>query len=445
MKNRYARMLCVFVSAIAITLTAVIVPAVPAVAGVTPAQGALSSTPPGPVPVLTNYSQDPAAVQAWETNAEQQVAALRGVPDDLRNQLWSRGEITAYMYAQLMHMATESNPSSADSSVVNWFAGQLTANQEAVATRAQDFYNQWQGNPCGFEVPVAPGYVLTLPSGYQDSYVTSVSNFCEIVQADPASCIISGACTPSPPSSGQFTAWAAEYIQQQNIVTWGNELLYPPNTTLSIPAGQPTTVAQAQGQALKEYDGSYNDFGQGISFLDASRSALATNPSPTAAQSDFSGVWDEANTFLAEHSQNQLGETVLDLLSKPFDTTGDEASWIDDIVEGVLRVAATIPSANEHYDATHPDPASSNVPYRIYNIGNHHPVKLMDFIETIERTLGVTAHKNFLPFQDGDVQATNADVSELIRAIGELPHGDLATGIEKFVAWYKSYHGVVHP
>ena len=120
-------------------------------------------------------------------------------------------------------------------------------------------------------------------------------------------------------------------------------------------------------------------------------------------------------------------------------------TYIDDIVEGVLRVAATIPGANEHYDATNPDPASSNVPYRIYNIGNHHPVKLMDFIETIERTLGVTARKNFLPFQDGDVQATNADVSELIRAIGELPHGDLTMGIEKFVAWYKSYHGVAHP
>ena len=97
------------------------------------------------------------------------------------------------------------------------------------------------------------------------------------------------------------------------------------------------------------------------------------------------------------------------------------------------------PAGQPRFDHTHPDPATSCAPYRIYNIGNHTPVQLMDFIGTIEAALGQTAKKNFLPMQDGDVQATYADVDDLIRDTGFKPATTLEYGIGKWVEWYRGY------
>ncbi|RTL57064.1 MAG: NAD-dependent epimerase [Rhodocyclaceae bacterium] len=111
-------------------------------------------------------------------------------------------------------------------------------------------------------------------------------------------------------------------------------------------------------------------------------------------------------------------------------------TYIDDIVEGVLRIADVIPAGNPDYDAARPDPASSDAPYRLYNIGNSHTVPLMDFIEGLENALGKVAEKRYLPLQDGDVLATEAATDALRAATGFAPTTPLDEGIRRFVAWY---------
>ncbi|MEQ1600143.1 MAG: NAD-dependent epimerase [Methylophilaceae bacterium] len=115
-------------------------------------------------------------------------------------------------------------------------------------------------------------------------------------------------------------------------------------------------------------------------------------------------------------------------------------TYIDDIVEGIVRVLDKTAEADPAFDNAHPDSASSYAPYRLYNIGNHEPVMLMDFIETIEQAIGKTAEKNFLPMQDGDVVATYADTESLQQAIDFAPRTPLKEGIGKFVAWYREYY-----
>lgn len=115
-------------------------------------------------------------------------------------------------------------------------------------------------------------------------------------------------------------------------------------------------------------------------------------------------------------------------------------TFIDDIVEGVLRVTDRVPASNSDWTGEHPDPATSKAPYKIYNIGNNNPVQLMHMIETLELNLGMTANKNFLPMQAGDVLATFADVDDLTRDVGFKPSTTIETGLERFVTWYKSFY-----
>ncbi|QEL66277.1 UDP-glucuronate 4-epimerase [Oryzomicrobium terrae] len=115
-------------------------------------------------------------------------------------------------------------------------------------------------------------------------------------------------------------------------------------------------------------------------------------------------------------------------------------TFIDDIVEGVIRVLDQPAQPDPAFDPANPDPARSNVPYRVFNIGNHNPVQLMTYIETLERALGKTAEKNFLPLQDGDVPATSADTAELETAVGFAPATTVEAGIGRFVTWYQDYY-----
>jgi UDP-glucuronate 4-epimerase len=117
-------------------------------------------------------------------------------------------------------------------------------------------------------------------------------------------------------------------------------------------------------------------------------------------------------------------------------------TFIDDIAEGVVRVLDRPASADPAFDATNPDPARSNAPYRVFNIGNNDPVTLMEFIEAIEHALGRSATKNFMPLQDGDVPATYADVSELMAWTGFKPATSVASGVGRFVDWYRGYFKV---
>ncbi len=116
-------------------------------------------------------------------------------------------------------------------------------------------------------------------------------------------------------------------------------------------------------------------------------------------------------------------------------------TYIDDIVEGVVRVMKNCPDPNPAWRGDSPDPGTSYVRYKIYNIGNNQPVELLDFISAIESALGKTATKNFMDLQPGDVPATYADVDDLIRDVGFKPDTSIADGIGRFVEWYKDYYG----
>ncbi len=117
-------------------------------------------------------------------------------------------------------------------------------------------------------------------------------------------------------------------------------------------------------------------------------------------------------------------------------------TYIDDIVEGVIRTLDHPAEPNPAWNGDDPDPGTSSAPYRLYNIGNNHPVELMYFIECIEKTVGKSAKKNMLPLQPGDVPRTYADVDALISDIGFKPKTPIEEGIRRFVAWYKDYYGV---
>ena len=115
-------------------------------------------------------------------------------------------------------------------------------------------------------------------------------------------------------------------------------------------------------------------------------------------------------------------------------------TYIDDIAEGVVRVLDRTATADPAYDPVSADPARSNAPYRVFNIGNHAPIPLMDFIGAIEQAVGREAVKEFLPLQDGDVPATHADVEELAAWTGFRPAMPVPEGIRRFVAWYRDYY-----
>lgn len=115
-------------------------------------------------------------------------------------------------------------------------------------------------------------------------------------------------------------------------------------------------------------------------------------------------------------------------------------TYIDDIVEGVMRVLDKIATPDPEWDSDAPDPATSNAPWRLYNIGSNNPIELMHYIETLERCLGKTAKRNFLPMQPGDVPETFADVEALVRDVGYQPATAIETGIARFVEWYRQYY-----
>ncbi len=117
-------------------------------------------------------------------------------------------------------------------------------------------------------------------------------------------------------------------------------------------------------------------------------------------------------------------------------------TYIDDIVEGVVRVMGRLPAPDPRWSGDAPDPGTSYAPYRVYNIGNNQPVELNEFIRTIEDVLGMKADKEYLDMQPGDVPATYADVADLTADVGFKPSTPIRTGIEHFVRWYRDYYRV---
>jgi UDP-glucuronate 4-epimerase len=135
------------------------------------------------------------------------------------------------------------------------------------------------------------------------------------------------------------------------------------------------------------------------------------------------------------------------LAGKPIDVFNQgrmrrDFTYVDDIVEGVVRTADRPAAASADWRGDRPDPGTSAAPYRLYNIGNHEPVELMEFIAVLESKLGVKAKLNLLPIQPGDVPATWADVGELMHDVGFSPSTPIDVGVGRFVDWYRAYYGV---
>ncbi len=152
------------------------------------------------------------------------------------------------------------------------------------------------------------------------------------------------------------------------------------------------------------------------------------------------GPWGRPDMALFTFTKKILAGEPIDVFNN-----GQHArdfTYINDIVEGVLRTSDCVAEPDKDWDGTSPDPATSTAPYRLYNIGNNQPVELMHFIECIEEALGQKAKKNFLPLQPGDVFKTCADVDALSTAVGFQPKTPIEEGIRQFVDWYKTFYKI---
>ncbi len=152
------------------------------------------------------------------------------------------------------------------------------------------------------------------------------------------------------------------------------------------------------------------------------------------------GPWGRPDMALFLFTKAILEDRPIDVFN--YGNMSRDFTYIDDIVEGVVRVIDNPPQGNPEWSGKNPDPSSSRAPYKIYNIGNNQPVKLIDFIEAIEKAIGKTAKKNMLPIQPGDVPATYADVTDLVEDLGYKPATPIQEGVEKFVKWYRDFYHV---
>jgi UDP-glucuronate 4-epimerase len=150
------------------------------------------------------------------------------------------------------------------------------------------------------------------------------------------------------------------------------------------------------------------------------------------------GPWGRPDMALFKFTKGILEDTPIDIYNHG--KMRRDFTYIDDIVEGVVRVLDKIPAPNPDWSGDNPDPCTSPAPYKLYNIGNNNPVELMHYIATLEKALGKTAQKNFMPMQDGDVPATYANVDDLQRDVGFKPETSVEDGIGRFVAWYRNYY-----
>jgi len=152
------------------------------------------------------------------------------------------------------------------------------------------------------------------------------------------------------------------------------------------------------------------------------------------------GPWGRPDMALFLFTRKILAGEPIDVFNHGHHTR--DFTYVDDIVEGVIRTLDRVPEPDPAYDPLQPNSATSSAPYRVYNIGNSHPVQLSHYIEVLEDCLGRKAEKNLLPLQPGDVPDTSAEVTELMTDTGYCPNTSVEEGVKRFVAWYRGYYGV---
>ena len=172
--------------------------------------------------------------------------------------------------------------------------------------------------------------------------------------------------------------------------------------------------------------------------LSHSYSALYNIPTTGLRFFTVYGPWGRPDMALFIFAKNIIEDKAIDVYNHG--NMMRDFTYVDDIVEGVKRVIENPPKGNSKWDGKNPDPGSSKAPYKIYNIGNNSPVKLLDFIEAIEKKLNKKAKKNLMPLQAGDVPSAHADVTDLIANLGYKPNTSIQDGINKFIDWYLEFY-----
>jgi UDP-glucuronate 4-epimerase len=152
------------------------------------------------------------------------------------------------------------------------------------------------------------------------------------------------------------------------------------------------------------------------------------------------GPWGRPDMALFKFTRKILAGEAIDVFN--YGNHRRDFTYIDDIIEGMVRVMARPAQSNDSWSGDRPDPASSRAPWRVYNIGNSQPVELMRYIEVIEDCLGAKAEKNLLPLQPGDVPDTYADVDALTTEVDYKPDTPIEEGVAAFIEWYREYYGV---
>jgi UDP-glucuronate 4-epimerase len=152
------------------------------------------------------------------------------------------------------------------------------------------------------------------------------------------------------------------------------------------------------------------------------------------------GPYDRPDMALQKFAKSIVNDEPISVFN--FGRHRRDFTYIDDIVEGIIRVLDRPALPNPNWDSQNPDPATSSAPYRVYNIGNNNPVELMEYIEALEMSLDKVAEKEFLPLQPGDVLETYADVDDLVEQFDYKPTTSVKQGVKIFAAWYKKYYGL---
>ena len=150
------------------------------------------------------------------------------------------------------------------------------------------------------------------------------------------------------------------------------------------------------------------------------------------------GPWGRPDMALFKFTKNILAGEPIDIYNNG--EMQRDFTYIDDIVEGIIRISDVIPQVNNEWTVETGSPATSSAPYRVYNLGNGSPVKLMDYITSLEKSLGIEAIKNFMPMQPGDVYRTYADTQDLFAATGYKPKVGVDEGVKAFVDWYRDFY-----
>ncbi len=152
------------------------------------------------------------------------------------------------------------------------------------------------------------------------------------------------------------------------------------------------------------------------------------------------GPWGRPDMALFKFTKNIIAGQSIPVFNHGNHTR--DFTFVEDIAEGVIRSSDQIAKANPNWDSNHPDPATSNAPFRIFNIGNNNPVKLIEYIEAIEKAVGQEAILELLPLQAGDVPDTFADSSALEKSVGYKPSVSVEDGVKQFVDWYRDFYQI---